>query len=146
MSIPPFICILFLKKKSFDSLSRIRFSKHNISLTSTQVIYLIVRSIFQGPTLSLLNRILQSFLCPIPQSRHNEQCLLDPNLKVFCVQHPAWILSAANLQRILFLYRTRVSEDFFITDHLLSSFLQLSKFWRMIVYCVYDTLLRKSSG
>ena len=80
--------------------------------------------------------------CPIPQQWAMSSW---SQLKSFCVQHPAWISS--NLQWIPFFAQdTSVGAFFFITDHFLSSFLQLSLFWRMIVYCVCDTLVRKISG
>ena len=74
--------------------------QNTTSVSLRPIFFLLAKSIFQGPTLPLSTHISQSFWCPISRSRHNEQCLLHPNLKVFCVQHPAWIPS--NLRWILF--------------------------------------------
>ena len=120
--------------------------QNTTSVSLRPIFFLLAKSIFQGPTLPLSTHISQSFWCPISRSRHNEQCLLHPNLKVFCVQHPAWIPS--NLRWILFFAQdTGVGGFFFfITDHFLSSFLQLSMIWWMVGFLVFDTLVRKSSG
>ena len=66
-------------------------------------------------------------------------------LESFLCPTSAWMPS--NLQLNTFLCTGHECRRiFFITDHFLSSFFQLSIFWRMMVYFVCDTLVRKSSG
>ena len=154
---------------------------------------------FQNSTpISLRLKLFSCYLSQYSKVQHylyqlafrSHFCVLFPNpatmSNVFLI--PTWKFSVSNIPRVscqanlqwilFFVQSTSVGGFFFITDHFLSSFLQLSlfwtyliegngyegrqtskgeffvkffsplltMFWRMVVYCVCDTLVRKSSG
>ena len=143
---PPLICILFLKKKSFGC-TLICFSKHNISLTSTQVNYLLSQIIPRSNTIFFNSHFAVIFVSCSPIPPHWARSSWFQIKGFLCatsrVPHPL-VLSIIKfaMNTIFFLYSTRVSEDIFTKDCFLSS---CSFNYQCSGECVYDILVRKSS-